>query len=65
MGHKKDKVPKVSANTMDRLNGMNGVQEWSKKRTTSEQIPSTVSKEAAEIIQKILDREAARKAAKG
>jgi hypothetical protein len=65
MGHKKDKVPKVSANTMDRLNGMNGVQEWSKKRTTSEQIPSTVSKEAAAIIQKILDREAARKAAKG
>tara|TARA_B100000768_G_C10937660_1_gene232332 strand:+ start:164 stop:361 length:198 start_codon:yes stop_codon:yes gene_type:complete len=65
MTNKKDKVPKVSPNTMDRLNGMQGVQEWSKKRTTSEVIPSTVSKEAAAIIQKILDREAARKAAKG
>jgi len=64
MTNKKDKVPKVSPNTMDRLNGMNGVKEWSKKRTTSEQIPSTVSSEAAAIIQKVLDR-AARKAAKG
>jgi|TARA_R110001592_G_scaffold294156_1_gene563921 hypothetical protein len=62
MGHKKDKVPKVSANTMDRLNGMNGVKEWSKKRTTSEQIPSTVSSEAAAIIRKVLARKAAREA---
>jgi len=64
MTNLKDKVPKVSANTMDRLNGMNGVKEWSKKRTTTEPIPSTVSREAAAIIQKVLDR-AARKAAKG
>ena len=62
MGHKKDKVPKVSPNTMDRLNGMNGVKEWSKKRTTSEQIPSTVSSEAAAIIRKVLARKAAREA---
>jgi hypothetical protein len=53
---KKAKVPKVSANTMDRLNGMKGVQEWSKKRTTTEPIPSTVSKEAAAIIRKIQAR---------
>jgi hypothetical protein len=42
----------------DRLNGMKGVQEWSKKRTTSDAIPSTVSKEAADIIRKILARRA-------
>ena len=49
----------------DRLNGMKGVQEWSKKRTTSEQIPSTVSPEAAAIMRKVLEREARRKADKG
>jgi len=49
----------------DRLNGMKGVQEWSNKKTTSEPIPSTVSKEAAAIIRKVLEREARRKANKG
>ena len=53
-------APAVTKPKTDRLNGMNGVQEWSKKRTTSEPIPSTVSKEAADIIRKIQARNKAR-----
>jgi hypothetical protein len=53
-------APPVTKPKTDRLNGMKGVQEWSKKRTTNEPIPSTVSKEAADIIRKIQARNKAR-----
>jgi len=46
-------APAVTKPKTDRLNGMKGVQEWSRKRTTTEAIPSTVSKEAAAIIRRI------------
>ena len=59
-----DKAPAPKPKT-DRLNGMKGVQEWSKKRTTSEPIPSTVSKEAAAIIRKVQARNKRDAAKKG